>query len=109
MPLSGLWSSTFVRNKRRCLSREGAFHIFPLVATRRQEVLMADTKGKDQASNLGLFIKQQRILRGLTLGELGALSRVSPSHLGRIERGERFPSASVLRRIAGSLELNEGE
>jgi len=70
---------------------------------------MEDSRGKDQAGNLGLFIKQQRILRGLTLGELGALSRVSASHLGRIERGERFPSASVLRRIARPLELSEGE
>jgi transcriptional regulator with XRE-family HTH domain len=70
---------------------------------------MADKRGKDQAGNLGQFIKQQRTMRGLTLEELGALSGVSPSHLGRIERGERFPSATVLRRIAGPLGLNEEE
>jgi transcriptional regulator with XRE-family HTH domain len=70
---------------------------------------MADIRGKDQAGNLGQFIKQQRTIRGLTLEELGALSEVSPSHLGRIERGERFPSAPVLRRIAGPLGLNEEE
>ena len=70
---------------------------------------MVDTRGRDKASNLGLFIKQQRIIRGLTLGELGALSKVSPSHLGRIERSERFPSASVLRKVAGPLALEEAD
>jgi transcriptional regulator with XRE-family HTH domain len=70
---------------------------------------MVDKRGKDQTNNLGQFIKQQRIMRGQTLEELGALSGVSPSHLGRIERGERFPSALVLRKIAGPLGLNEEE
>jgi transcriptional regulator with XRE-family HTH domain len=70
---------------------------------------MADIRDKGQAGNLGQFIKQQRTMRGLTLEELGASSSVSPSHLGRIERGERFPSAPVLRRIAGPLGLNEEE
>ena len=65
---------------------------------------------KDYSSqNLGRIIKQQRIISGLTLRELSASSGVSPSHLGRIERGERFPSAHVLRRIARHLGFEEGE
>lgn len=70
---------------------------------------MEDKKAEGFTGNLGKFIKQQRTVRGLTLGELGALSGVSTSHLGRIERGERFPSAPVLRKIAGPLGLNEEE
>ena len=35
------------------------------------------------------------------------MSGVSPSHLGRIERGERYPSARVLRKIAKPLGLGE--
>jgi transcriptional regulator with XRE-family HTH domain len=71
---------------------------------------MADEGEIDQATtNLGQFIKQQRNIQGLTLDELGTLSRVSPSHLGRIERGERFPSAKTLRKIAKPLGFNEGE
>jgi transcriptional regulator with XRE-family HTH domain len=70
---------------------------------------MEDIRGKAQFGNLGQFIKQQRTMRGLTLKELGALSGISPSHLGRIERGERFPSAVILRRIANPLGLEEGE
>ncbi len=60
-------------------------------------------------SDLGKIIKQQRITIPLTLQELTDKSGVSSSHLGRIERGERFPSAHVLRKIAGPLEFEEDE
>ncbi|MDD4876845.1 MAG: helix-turn-helix transcriptional regulator [Dehalococcoidales bacterium] len=60
-------------------------------------------------NNLGRIIKQQRITLPLTLQELTAKSGVSSSHLGRIERGERFPSAHVLRKIAGPLGFEEDE
>jgi transcriptional regulator with XRE-family HTH domain len=45
----------------------------------------------------------------LTLRELAAASGVSSSHLGRIERGERFPSARILRKIAKPLGSEESE
>ena len=45
----------------------------------------------------------------LTLQELAARSGVSASHLGRIERGERFPSAHILQRIAKPLSFGEDE
>ncbi len=60
-------------------------------------------------SQLGKIIKQQRIAASLTLQELAARSRVSASHLGRIERGERFPSARILHRIAKPLGFEEDE
>ena len=60
-------------------------------------------------NDLGKIIKQQRIIIPLTLQELTAKSGVSPSHLGRIERGERFPSAHVLRKIARPLDFEEDE
>jgi transcriptional regulator with XRE-family HTH domain len=63
----------------------------------------------NDGQNLGRIIKKQRILIPLTLGELSARSGVSASHLGRIERGERFPSARILRRITGPLGFDEGE
>lgn len=58
---------------------------------------------------LGKIIKQQRIAVPLTLQKLAATSKVSASHLGRIERGERFPSARILRRIAKPLGFDEDE
>jgi len=45
----------------------------------------------------------------LTLSQLSALSGVSSSHLGRIERGERYPSGSILRRLAEPLGFEENE
>lgn len=60
-------------------------------------------------NNLGKILKQQRIALPLTLQELAAASKVSSSHLGRIERGERFPSARILRKIAKPLGFDEDE
>ena len=60
-------------------------------------------------SDLGLLLKQQRLRAPLTLRELTDMSGVSSSHLGRIERGERFPSASILRKIAKPLGFEEDE
>jgi len=59
--------------------------------------------------DLGKILKQQRITISLTLQELASESGVSSSHLGRIERGERFPSARILRKIAKPLAFDEDE
>ncbi len=60
-------------------------------------------------NDLGKILKQQRITVPLTLQELAKASSVSSSHLGRIERGERFPSARILRKIAKPLGFDEDE
>jgi transcriptional regulator with XRE-family HTH domain len=64
---------------------------------------------EEARANLGRILKQQRVSLPLTLRDLSAMSGVSASHLGRIERGERFPSGSVLRKIAGPLGFEEDE
>ena len=58
---------------------------------------------------LGKVLKRQRLSVPLTVRKLAMLSGISPSYLGRIERGERFPSASILRKIAGPLGMKESE
>lgn len=63
----------------------------------------------NNGDNLGKIIRQRRLMISLTIKELATRSGVSPSYLGRIERGERFPSASVLRKIAGHLGFKENE
>ena len=45
----------------------------------------------------------------LKLVDLAKRSGVSPSHLGRIEVGERFPSAHILRKLANPLGFDESE
>ena len=67
------------------------------------------TKSKSKEGTLGELIRRQRLMMSLTLGELTERSGVSSSHLGRIERGERFPSARVLRKIARPLGFREDE
>jgi len=64
---------------------------------------------KNRNRGLGEILRQQRVSIALTLQEVAASSAVSPSHLGRIERGERFPSASILRKIARPLGFEEEE
>jgi transcriptional regulator with XRE-family HTH domain len=60
-------------------------------------------------NHIGTILKQQRISLPLTLQELASKAEVSASHLGRIERGERFPSAHILRKIAAPLGFEENE
>ena len=60
-------------------------------------------------AHIGGIVKQQRISIPMTLQELSAKAGVSASHLGRIERGERFPSAHILRKIAEPLGFEENE
>jgi len=59
--------------------------------------------------DLGRILKQRRAVVSLTLQELAAKSGVSLSHLGRIERGERFPSARILQKLAKPLGFEESE
>ena len=62
-----------------------------------------------EGNDLGKAIKQKRAMMGLSLAEVSEKAGVSASHLGRIERGERFPSARILRKIAKALEFDENE
>lgn len=60
-------------------------------------------------NNLGLLLKKRREEKELTLKELGRLSGVSASYIGRVELDERRPSAGVLRKLAGHLGYEEAE
>jgi len=58
-------------------------------------------------NEIGKTLKQRRLVIPLTLRGLAAKSGVSQSHLARVERGERFPSGHILRKIAKPLGLDE--
>jgi len=60
-------------------------------------------------NELARILRQQRVMRELTLEALSEMSGVSASHLGRIERGERFPSAHILRKIGNVLGIAVAE
>ncbi|WP_170006648.1 helix-turn-helix domain-containing protein [Bacillus fonticola] len=53
---------------------------------------------------VGISIRELRLRRGMTLGELSEKSGVSKSYLSYIERGvHQNPSYSILTRIADTL------
>jgi len=58
-------------------------------------------------NELGKKLKQARQVKVLTLRSLARATGISASHLGRIERGERFPSGHMLKKLAGPLGLEE--
>ena len=60
-----------------------------------------------QRVDIGKILQQRRMSLHLDFREVSEKSGVSVSHLSRIESGNRFPSASVLRRIAGLLGYEE--
>jgi len=64
---------------------------------------------EDKRNDLGEMLRQRRLIIPMTLKELAAKSGVSASHLGRIEGGERFPSARILRKLAEPLGFGEDE
>jgi transcriptional regulator with XRE-family HTH domain len=63
----------------------------------------------DSRKNIGKILKQRRSMANLTLFELSKVSGVSPSYMGRIENGDRFPSASILQKLAKPLGFSEDE
>jgi transcriptional regulator with XRE-family HTH domain len=78
-----------------------------MIAT--EQIDSASRTTNNARNTLGKKIKRQRLKKSLTLCELSAMSGVSPSHLGRIEKGERYPSATILKRIAEPLGYSDGE
>jgi transcriptional regulator with XRE-family HTH domain len=59
--------------------------------------------------DIGSIVRQLRVRADISRVQLGAASGVSTSHLTRIENGQRFPSAKVLRKIAPHLHIGEVE
>lgn len=59
----------------------------------------------DLQRTLGAVIRRERRERDLTLKELAGRSALSVVYLSEIERGKKYPSASVLENVAGALQL----
>ena len=83
--------------------------IFPLLGIDICHLANYNIAMEPRNGNLGEVLRQARATLRLTLSELSSMSGVSSSHLGRIERGERFPSGAVLRKIAEPLGFEENE
>lgn len=59
--------------------------------------------------SLGQKLKQRRRGLGLSSKEVASASGVSTAHIARIEKGQRYPSAKILKRLAVPLGYSEEE
>ena len=57
-------------------------------------------------AGLGARVKLERINRGWSLRRLAAEAGVSKAMISRVERGESSPTATVLGRLSGALEVS---
>lgn len=60
---------------------------------------------KQPVSDLGSFIRQQRIKSAISLRNLADRAGISNPYLSQIERGLRKPSADILKAIARGLSI----
>lgn len=60
-------------------------------------------------NRLGKILRERRKARELTLRQVSDMSGVHTSHLGRIERGERFLSGRILVKLVKPLGFTEIE
>ena len=63
----------------------------------------------DGYENLGILLKRQRFMAGLTLKQLSLACGVSTSQLSRIEKGQQIPSIKSLQKIVRPLGLEVAE
>lgn len=63
----------------------------------------------DLQETVGAVIRRERQGRDLTIKELAERAIVSPVYLGEIERGQKYPSALVVERVAEALDLGVPE
>jgi transcriptional regulator with XRE-family HTH domain len=57
----------------------------------------------------GDLIRKRRQQRGLKVGELAALVRISKTHLGNVEAGRKPASIELLHRLATQFEVDVAE
>ncbi len=59
----------------------------------------------DVQQTMGAVLRRERRQRGLTLKAVAERAALSVVYLGEIERGKKYPSALVLERLAGALDI----
>ena len=65
--------------------------------------MAAEDAWKERMALLGVFIRDQRALAGLSLRDLAERATVSNAYLSQVERGLHEPSLRVLQAVAAAL------
>ena len=61
---------------------------------------------ENSGSDIGAFIRAQRLAAEVSIRQLAERAGVSNPYLSQIERGLRKPSAEILQQIARALEIS---
>lgn len=61
---------------------------------------------ESKQTDLGDFIRQQRVRANLSLRRLAEKAEISNPYLSQIERGIRRPSADILKNLSRALEIS---
>ncbi len=56
--------------------------------------------------SIGEYIKSLRIKKNFSINQLSKYANVSSAHISRIERGLRYPSPGILKKIAPVLQTD---
>jgi transcriptional regulator with XRE-family HTH domain len=70
---------------------------------------MTELSDNDGTARLAATLQAVRVNRGLSVNALADLSGVSRAMIGKIERGEAQPTAALLGRLIGPLEMTMSE
>jgi len=62
-----------------------------------------------EQKNFGEFIKDQRMVFGYSLNELGKDLGCSAPYLCKLENGKEIPSSEMIKKLARVLEIDIGE
>lgn len=62
--------------------------------------------GDFSVTDLGSFLREQRVQSKMSIRQLAELAGVSNPYLSQVERGLRKPSAEVLQQIARALHIS---
>jgi transcriptional regulator with XRE-family HTH domain len=65
-----------------------------------------DVEQQASDAHYGLFVRELRVRRSLTLDQLSSQTGLSKAHLSRFERGEKLLSVAALMRVAKALGVS---
>jgi transcriptional regulator with XRE-family HTH domain len=69
---------------------------------------MSVSKSNGVASYFGSQARKERIRNGLNVAQLARITGIDDGHLGRIEKGQRNPTADIARRLDDAFPKREG-
>jgi len=74
-----------------------------------RDIMIMSNGYENLGTNIGILLKRQRLMAGLTLRQFSLACGVSASQLSRIEKGKQIPSIVSLQKIAKSLGFEAAE